>query len=216
MKPFLLLLSALPITAAYFAARFFSFKHLRSDRKVSQSLGEILHALKEVTPSLKINVRRLAWAGNPVNNKNEAVISENKITSHSTQEIADELIKVGYAKLAEQFPEMIRYRINLLRYTHLAPPFVLLTILLAAIVRRFPLGWGITVLCIAVAAGCVMMFMSQRIEKEAVREIVRLIERRSIIHKADEQKQLIDALNAWPWARLLPPCSLHWLLKKKQ
>jgi len=140
----------------------------------------------------------------PISKNGKALILEKHLESKDTHTVSAELLKVGLAEINKTHPEMITYRLKVLKAGYFIPPFILLGGSLALIVKRIPPGWFVAGFVISLAVTCVMLWLSRTVEKEAAKEIQRMLEKKRILNRLSEEEALIESLYAWTWISILP------------
>ncbi len=206
MRRLLLLVSLLPIIAAFTTAHFLGIRSVRKTGKLSFSMSELLEKLKSSDTEKMISFAnpKMQWAGNPVSKAGEAQISEKLMDSKSTSEIAKELNKIGLALVHRTHAPMVKWRIKVIKAGYYLPPFVALIVVFGALAGRLPMMWAFIAFLGVIGGCCVMLWLSRAVAVEAAESIIFLIEKKRLLPRLREEEELVEAIRAWAWVSLIP------------
>ena len=215
MKALPILLCAVPIMASLIVANIFGFRRLYKAGELSQDLETILKKLSAKYGKVNYEFKKRAWVGIPLNGDGVALIDEKYRHSTSSAEIAKQLINLGLSGLWEDHQKLIRWRIKYIKLGYILPPLTFVGCVLGTVVGRVPAMWTIIIVGLVLAGSISFLWFSRNVEKEAAAQMVSLIERTRVLHRASEEEDLIEAIHAWTWVSVLPGIAISFLMKKE-
>lgn len=212
MKSLLIIISVIPIVAAFITANLFGFRRLNKAGELSIDLETILNSLTDKYSKLDYEFKKRIWVASPLNKSGVAMIDEKYRYSRSSEIIAQQLIKLGLSGLWKDYKNMILWRKKCVTSGYILPPLVFVGCVLGTIVGRVPAMWTIVIVGF-VLAGCIcFLWFSRTVENEASSRMITLIENTRVINRVSEEEDLINCIRAWTWVSLLPGIAISFLM----
>ena len=204
MARILIMLSVVPILGAFLLGHFFGVQTLRKPSHVSKTLEELLTFLesKGIKPNVKF--KRLAWSGKVLAGDGTVYLPTKWKNTNSDTLIAQALLRIGFQRLLKDYPDIVRWRLKVVAFGYILPPFLIVIAVFALVVGRFPSIWVIAIVAVAIATQCVLLWTSRTIEKEAARYATVLIEKTRMLARLSEEEALLEKIKAWTWAHYMP------------
>ncbi len=216
MRKLLLLLSILPILATVMAAQLVGLRGLRKARQTTLSLSLQQIVEKFISLGVAAEFSKFSWAGIPVNRKGVAILSMDLKSSCETELVARELLKLGLAEVWKIHPDIVKWRLKVLKLSYILPPFAIIASVMALVVGRIPAGWAFVVIGLMVAVSCALLWFSKSVEVAAAKEIIYRLERARILPRLSEEEALISAIHAWTWVHLLPGMAIPIAMRRNR
>lgn len=198
------MLSVVPVLGAFLLGHFFGVRTLRKQSRVSKTLEELLAFLEKKGIKPDVKFKRLTWSGKVLSGDGTVYLPTKWKHTNNDTLIAQALLRLGFQRLLKDYPDIVRWRLKVVAFGYILPPFLIVIAVFALVVGRFPSIWVIAIVAVAIATQCVLLWTSRAIEKEAARYATVLTEKTRMLARLSEEEALLEKIKAWTWAHSMP------------
>ena len=193
-----------PILGAFLLGHFLGVRVLRKSRKCSRTLEELLEFLRGKGIKPEVKYKRVVWSGKMLSSSGVVYLPAKWKTTNNSTLIAQALLRIGFQRLLKNHPEIVRWRLKVLKVGYVLPPFLMLIAVFALVAGRFPSIWVIAIVSLAIAGMCILLWTTRAIESEAARYAEVLTRKTRMLSRASEEDALVEKVKAWTWANFMP------------
>lgn len=182
---------------------------------MSDTIDDLLRALlaKLNRGDIKILYRKTFWWGSSKLTAKELQLPSHYQNSRNVDQHARALIRLSMLLSAENHPQAIQWRMNMVKLGYVIPLFAAVAAIFCTLVGKMPILISLSIISASLGGCTVMLWLSLAVEKQAAEQMADTIEKLRLLPRLREEEALIETMSALPWVTLIPGTLLKIVVK---
>jgi len=203
ISKFLLLAGLIPVVASFLARKFFCDRVVKryKGEKMSITAGGFAKAVLKAGAGKKVEILEKRRPFLPLK-PDILILSPGVVKSREVGDVAEAGLRAGMTLLAQRQEKVVAWRVWAVKFATSLPIFTMIVMFFALMMGRG--SWALGVISAAFGLGCVALWMTLAVEREAARVVASLLDEKGLVKRRSESELLGKLMKAGAWRRIIP------------